>query len=82
MTAHMMEWMTDPSWMPMMGFGMLFMALFWVVLIVGVLVAVKWFMRQGGASREDAPLEILKKRYAKGELTKQEFEEGKRDLLA
>ncbi len=75
----------DCDWtpmMPMMGFGMLFMALFWVVLIVGVVLAVKWFMGQGGASREDSPLEILKKRYAKGALTKQEFEERKRDLLA
>ncbi len=82
MTANMMERMTDCDWMPMMGFGMLFMALFSVVVIVGIVLAVKWFMGQGGASREDSPLDILKKRYARGELTKQEFEELKRDLLA
>ncbi len=79
-----MQHMTD-DWMPMMpmmGFGMLFMAVFWVALIVGGVLLVKWFMGQGGASREDSALEILKKRYARGEINKQEFEERKRDLLA
>ena len=82
MSANMMERMTDCGWMPMMGFGMLFMALFWVALIVGVVLVVKWLMGQGGASREDSALDILKKRYARGEINKQEFEERKRDLQA
>lgn len=85
MTANMIERMTDCVWtpmMPMMGFRMLFMTLFSAVVIVGIVLAAKWFMGQGGASREDSPLGILKKRYARGELTKQEFEELKRDLLA
>ncbi len=82
MNANMMERMTDCGWMPMMGFGMLFMALFWVALIVGVALLVKWFMGQGGVAREDSALDILKKRYARGEINKQEFEERKRDLLA
>ncbi len=82
MSANMMEQMTDCGWMPMMGFGMLFMALFWVALIVGGVLLVKWLMGQGGASREDSALDILKNRYARGEINKQEFEERKRDLLA
>jgi len=49
---------------------------------VGVVLVVKWLMGQGGASREDSALDILKKRYARGEINKQEFEERKRDLLA
>jgi len=81
MSAHMMEQMTDSGWMPMMGFGMLFMALFWVALIVGGVLMVKWLMGQGGASRGDSALEILKKRYARGEINKEEFDERKRDLL-
>ncbi len=81
----MMEQFNDCGWMPMMPmmwFGMLLMALFWVALIVGVVLVVKWLMGQGGATREDSSLELLKKRYARGEINKQEFEERKRDLLA
>ena len=37
---------------------------------------------QGGAAREDSALDILEKRYARGEINKQEFEERKRDLQA
>ncbi len=66
---------------PMMWFGMLLMALFWVALIVGVVLVVKWLMGQGGASREDSALDILNKRYARGVIDRQEFEERKRDLL-
>ncbi len=81
MSDHMMEQMMDSGWMPMMGFGMLFMALFWVALIVGGVLMVKWLMGQGGASLGDSALEILRKRYARGEINKEEFEERKRDLL-
>ncbi len=80
----MMEWMMGCESMamtPMMWFGMLLMALFWVALIVGVVLVVKWLMGQGGASREDSALDILNKRYARGVIDRQEFEERKRDLL-
>jgi putative membrane protein len=65
-----------------MGFGLLSMVLIWAVLILGGLFVVRWLMGQGSAHREDSALEILKKRYARGEIDKQEFEERKRDLLA
>ncbi len=44
MSDHMMEQMMDSGWMPMIGFGMLFMALFLVALIVGGVLMVKWLM--------------------------------------
>ena len=84
MSTNMMERFNDCGWipmMPMMGFGMLFMALFWVILIVGGVLLAKWFMGQSKMTREDSALEILKKRYARGEINKQEFEERKQDLL-
>ena len=85
MTANMMARFNDCGWMPMMpmmGFGMLFMAVFLVALIVGGVLLVKWLMGPGGVGQEDSAFDILKKRYARGEINKQEFEERKRDLLA
>ena len=66
-----------------MGFGGIFMILFWVVIIVAVVMLVKWLA--GGSSRIDLPreksaLDILKERYARGEIGKDEFEQKKRDL--
>jgi len=74
--------MMDGGWMPMMGLGLLLMVLFWVFVIAGVIYMVRWLMGQGIAGRPDSSLEILKKRYARGEISKQEFEEMRRDLQA
>lgn len=76
-----MERLTDPAWMPMMRFGFVTMVLFWVLLIAGLILLAKWLVDQGRMSREDSALDILKKRYARGEITRQEFEEMKRDIL-
>ncbi len=72
----------DYGWMPMMGLGMLFMVLFWLVVIVGVVYLVKWLVGQGIPTRPESSLDILKKRYARGEISKQEYEDMKRDLQA
>jgi len=60
-------------------FGLLLIVLF-VVIVIGV---VKWLwgpkMPSLVSNRENA-LEILKKRYAKGEIGKEEFERIKRDI--
>ncbi len=81
--------MMTPGWM--MGgwglgyglFGWLMMLLFWILIIVGIVLVVRWFMDQGklkGSSREETALDILKKRYARGEIDKEQFETLKRDL--
>ena len=65
-----------------MGFGWIFMIIFWVVVIIGVVYLIK--LISGGTKSEEkteSALDILKKRYAKGEISKEEFEEKKKDLL-
>ncbi len=69
-------------WWNWLGAGYLF--LFWVLVIVGIIFFVKWLARQGRPAepkKEDA-LDILKMRYAKGEINKEEFEQKKKDILS
>lgn len=57
------------------------MTLFWVLVVLAIVFLVKWISDQkGGARREESALDILKKRYASGEISKEEFEEKKKQL--
>jgi putative membrane protein len=66
------------------GYGMGFvMVIFWVLVIIGAVYLVRYLAR--GSLRheqEEAPLDIIKKRYARGEITKDEYDRMKRDLSA
>ncbi|MBI4013490.1 MAG: SHOCT domain-containing protein [Candidatus Rokubacteria bacterium] len=57
------------------------MFLFWILVLVGFVLGLRWLVRQGKASRPDAALDILRARYARGEIGKEEFEAKKRDLV-
>jgi len=63
----------------MMFFGG-WMLIFWVVVIALIVWGVIWLARRGGASTERDPLDIARERYAKGEISKEEFEEIKKRL--
>jgi len=71
----------------MMGGSMGFpMIVFWIVLIVGFIALVTGMNNGLGLSEKDddkmdRPLEILKKRYARGEIDKIEYSEKREDLL-
>ncbi len=67
------------------GFMGGFMWIFWIAIIVGIIFLVKWMVQQsrpGGQQQGENSLEILKKRYARGEIDKEEFEQKKKDLLS
>jgi putative membrane protein len=74
---HPMGWMGG-----MWGIGMMFMMLlFWFLVIGGLIVAVRWFLSDQKERRgNDSAMEILRQRYARGEINKEEFETKKRDL--
>ncbi len=70
-----------------MLFGGLLMLAFWVLVIGGAIWLVVTLARgsqatPGMPTAGQAPLDILRTRYAKGEITKEQFEEMKRNLGA
>jgi len=81
---HMMGW--GGGWYGMI-FGPLFMILFLAVLVAVVVLLVRWL---GGLSQRNypphqspparTPLDILKERFARGEIDKAEFEDRRRVL--
>src|SRR5262249_41529378 len=70
------------------GIGMmLMMFLFWAAIIVAIVFFIRWLItagdqRQQVVSRHDteSALDILKKRYARGEISKAEFQDMRQDL--
>ncbi len=66
------------------GGGMhLFGGLFWVLILVGIVLLITSATRRQGApspGSAEAPLDILKRRLAKGEITREQYDELKKEL--
>lgn len=71
------------AWGLVAGLGLLSMLAFWGALIVGVVMLVRWF---GGTisgrdgKEEDQALETLRRRYAAGEISHEEYEQRRKVL--
>ncbi|MBD3243224.1 MAG: SHOCT domain-containing protein [Chitinivibrionales bacterium] len=68
----------------MWGWGGWAMVIVWVVLLAALVYIVTRTARPqthpGAGAAPESPLDVLKKRYARGEISKEEFEEKKKDL--
>ena len=75
--GEMMGW--GWSW-----FGIVHMVLWWFLLILGIVVLAKWLFGGGGSRSAggDHALAILRERYARGEIDKQEFEQTTGELTS
>ncbi|MFO8032049.1 MAG: SHOCT domain-containing protein [Desulfohalobiaceae bacterium] len=80
-------------WGGMMGgmgwMGLIFNLAFWILLLIALVLLIKWLLQstkppeRQSHSGQDSPgraLEILKERYANGEIDREEFEQKKKDL--
>ncbi len=76
----MMGWSGGGGWGM---FGGLSMLLWWGLVIAAIFLLVRWLSPGAGKSppaQEDRAMVILRERYARGEIGKEEFEARKRDL--
>lgn len=63
-----------------MGFGWII----WIIIIIAVILLAKGYFSPAKKESEpigESALDVLEKRYARGEISKEEFEEKKRDLV-
>ncbi|MFQ5583704.1 MAG: SHOCT domain-containing protein [Calditrichia bacterium] len=61
--------------------GGIMMIFWWALIIVGIFALIKWILPQGTqTTKGESPLEFLKRRYARGEISKDEFNKLKSDL--
>lgn len=63
------------------GYGWIFMILGWGLIILIGVVVVKWLFSMNNSIPKNNAIDILKERYAKGEITKEQSDEIKANLL-
>jgi putative membrane protein len=85
------SWGTEPLWGPLAALGVglvLLVALGWALLnvaplvlaIVAAVLGIRWLIGATRDPRPDAAVSILRERYARGDITREEFEAKLRDL--
>lgn len=68
----------DHGWL---GFGGGFMWIFWILIIIAIIALIRGFSGAGSnAGSPESPMEILRKRYAGGEISDEEFERRRKEL--
>lgn len=88
-------WHMGPGMMGGYGFmgwfGGIFTLVVWILIIVGLVLLIRWLVQTtrsepgataGTGAAASRALEILRERYARGEIDKAEFEEKKKDLTS
>ena len=74
MGGNMMGWMMAPLWF--LGWALV------IGIVIAVVLAIVWTVRRssGPGHPTETPLDILKRRYARGEISAEQFETMKHQL--
>ena len=75
---HMWDVTTGMGWW--MAFGGLWMLVFWGGLIALIVWGITKLVRRSDTPTKQNPLDMAKERYAKGEISREEFEQIKKEL--
>jgi putative membrane protein len=82
---HMWRWMMG-GW-GMGWLGMIIMVLFWGIIIAGVVLFIRWPIQSTSSPKNNSDsmrpkaIDILKERYGRGEIKRNDYETMKRDIL-
>ena len=79
MMWHMWDITSGMGWW--MAFGGLWMVIFWGGLIALIVWGITRLSRRNGSVSKRDPLDVVKERYARGEISREEFEQLKKDLF-
>ena len=80
-----MMWEHTGGWgMGWIGLGIVHMVLFWGVVIVVIVMLVRWLSGESGTGSPSpaakTPMDILRERYARGDVDHADFDRMRRDL--
>jgi putative membrane protein len=78
-------WGMHPMWgvWGLWGIGMMLaMFVFWGLVIAGIVLGIRWLAAERRPRQSDRALAILRERYARGEINREEFEARRKDLEA
>lgn len=79
MGPGMMPWFGGAYSAPAMLSMMLSMLLFWIAVILGIAWFIRWLVGASHSGEPDA-LEVVRRRYARGEINRDEYERLRQDL--
>ncbi len=57
----------------------IFFIIFWLLIVLGIVAIVRWFNAK--TKNEESPIQILEKRYARGEISKDDYEMRKEKMV-
>ena len=73
-------WLCDFGYSMPGPFGMLLSLLIWAAVILLLVKVIQFLFFSGRRSGDESSIRILKDRYAAGEISKEEFEQIKKDI--